>query len=443
MKPWQIAALFGASLLMFSSGCSYSSFGFEDALRPPKTMGDEAEIEGLISGSAGGSYTLKYPKNGSYRSAIIMNDLDGDDVDEAVAFFKLKDDAASVRMLVMNESEGAWRVAGEFNTETTDVDCVDFADINPGDGLEIIVGYTTYSPNINFLSCYSYGDGKTETIQSGQNYSAFYCGNLDGRGKSEVITFSLYNADTEAKANMLEFSEAKNALYTKATAEMDPNVVKYRNVELSYFSNGVKGVVVDGSYADEQLSSQVIYYNTELALLRNPLYKGKDKSPTLRSSGILSRDIDNDQNIEIPLTAKLPYRGAENEALVADKLSWYCFNPEKEETELKKVMAANFGLNYTFRIPDEWADRTYTALNNSAERTMTFYEWTDSKLGALLFEIRVFDLEQWDLGRDIEDYSLIYRDSKYAYAMKNGSSNSAMALSDDKIKTSFSVLDGG
>ena len=45
-------------------------------------MGDEAEIEKLISKTAGSNYTLKYPKSGSYRSAISMNDLNGNGVDD-------------------------------------------------------------------------------------------------------------------------------------------------------------------------------------------------------------------------------------------------------------------------------------------------------------------------------------------------------------------------
>ena len=104
------AAALGAALLCCAGGCSITDIGKEDLLRPPKTMGDEAEIEALISKAAPNGYTLKYPKNGSYRSAIIMHDINGDNVNEAIAFFREKDSAAGVHMLMMCEIDGDWEI---------------------------------------------------------------------------------------------------------------------------------------------------------------------------------------------------------------------------------------------------------------------------------------------------------------------------------------------
>ena len=53
------AAVIATVLLMFASGCDFTDFGSENMLRPPKSMGDEAEIEQLIADTANGDYTLK------------------------------------------------------------------------------------------------------------------------------------------------------------------------------------------------------------------------------------------------------------------------------------------------------------------------------------------------------------------------------------------------
>ena len=68
LKP-VAAALLGAAMLAAASGCDFSDFGREDMLRPPKTMGDEAEIEKLIAENAPGGSTRKYPKRGANRSS--------------------------------------------------------------------------------------------------------------------------------------------------------------------------------------------------------------------------------------------------------------------------------------------------------------------------------------------------------------------------------------
>lgn len=105
-----ISALVLGSMLVGLSGCNITDFSAENLLRPPKAVGDEAEIEQLIAKTADSGYTLKYPKNGKFRSAIIMTDLDGNDSNEAVAFFRNSDETSSVHMLVMYSKDNSWRL---------------------------------------------------------------------------------------------------------------------------------------------------------------------------------------------------------------------------------------------------------------------------------------------------------------------------------------------
>ena len=438
MKLKNLAAVILAASTALLCGCNIADLSFEESLRPPRTMGDEAEIEKLISKTAGSNYTLKYPKSGSYRSAIIMNDLNGDGVDEAIAFFKGKDETAGVHMLLMYDQDGEWKTSGDYVTETTDVDCVDFADIDENDGLEIIVGYTTYTPNVNFLACYTYSNGVTDTIQAGQNYSSFYCGNLDNNGKSEIITLSLFSAENQAKASMLSYSKEKKQIFVKASAPMDPNVVKIKSIGMSDFDGSVKGVVVDGSFASEELVTQVIYYNQSLAVLRNPLYKEKQKNPTTRTVSVLSTDFDGDSKLEIPMAEKLPFHGEDMALTVADKISWCSFNPANETLTVKSVVAENRKCGFSVKQPSKWVDRSYTAIND--ENSMKLYEWVNNALGEELFEVKAFDVSAWDKGK-IDGFTLIYRDNRYAYAFTNPQGKSPMKLTNDEIKTAFSVTD--
>ena len=439
MKFKLTAALLGAVVLVSAGGCNFMELSLEDALRPPKTMGDEAEIEQLISDSAKGGYTLKYPKNGNYRSAIIMRDLDGDKADEAIAFFHGKDETAKIHMLVMNESDGKWQIAGDYVTETTDVDCVDFSNITESPELEILVGYTTYTPNVNFLSCYTYSNGTTSTIQAGQSYSAFYCGSLDNSGKDGVMTLNLFTADNEAKATLLEYDKEKRMLFAKASVSMDPNVVKFRHVVFGELEDNVKGIVVDGAYASDELVTQAIYFNNDLAVLRNPLYRERYKNLTLRTVSVYSEDVDNDRIVDIPTVEKLPSAGVDSAVKITDKVTRNTFSPAAETLNRKNDYAINFDYGFLVKIPATWQSGTYTA---AVENTsMKFYAWQDKKLGSELFEIRSFDAAAWDQGKDNDGYTVIYRDNRYAYAFRNETvADSPFYLTDNEIKTAFSVL---
>ena len=439
MKLRVPAAILGACMLLSANGCSFLELGLDDALRPPKTMGDEAEIEKLISDSAKGSYILKYPKNGNYRSAIITKDLDGDDTAEAIAFFRGKEETTRLHMLVMYETDDGWRVSGDFVTETTDVDCVDFAKVTGTDRLDILTGYSTYSPNVSFLSCYSYHDGDTNSVSAGQSYSAFYCGSLGQNNRSEVVTLSLYSADNEAKATLLEYNSEKHALYAKSSVAMDPSVVSYRHVIFGELGGGARGLAVDGAYADEELCTQVIYYNRDLAVLRNPLYREKVKNVTLRTAEVFSEDNNGDGLIDIPTVEKLPYEDIESRDITADKVTRYTFDVANESLVRENDFALNHAYNFCVKIPEDWESDTFTAqLEGNA---MRFFEWTGKSLGSPIFEIRAFEAAKWEQGKETDGYTLIYRDNRYAYALKNNTDpDSRFTLTDDEIKKSFSLL---
>ena len=77
---------------------------------------------------------------------------------------------------------------------------------------------------------------------------------------------------------------------------------------------------------------------------------------------------------------------------------------------------------------------------DSANSLITFYDCNKESLGDRLFEIKVFDAAQWDKGQNNDDYTLIYKDNRYAYTFNNYNSSGEHSLTDDEIKTAFSVL---
>ena len=434
------AATIGALLLGGSCGCNIADLSRDNLLRPPKSMGDEAEIEQLIASTAKDGYTLKYPKSGSNRSAIIMHDLDNDNVDEAIAFFREKDGSTGVHMLVMYVSDDEWKVSANFNTETTDVDCVAFADIDDSSSQEILTGYATYTPGVNFLAVYRYRNGKTEMIEAGQNYSAFYCGVTSSDEKNRVFTLSLFSTENEAKASMLEYDKQRKSLYTKASVPMDGNVVSYKNVSFTDLGDNVRGLVVDGLLTSGGMNTQVLYYDSLQNALLNPLYRESSQNPTQRGNEVVSADVSNDMKCEIPTVHALPYNATSGAVSSADQLVWNHFDAKTDTLLPQQRTVANYKFGYTVKLPDRWMDGTFTALLDESGSQMSFYEWDKENIAAKLFDIAVYKVSDWDQGIGHDTHTLIYKDNRYAYTFKNEKSGSALALDDNEIKTAFSLL---
>lgn len=436
-----ICAVLLCTFTLSASGCNSADIGTDNLIRPPKTVGDEAEIEQLIADTAGSEYTLKYPKSGNYRSAIVMKDLDLDGTDEAIAFYRTQNESkAEIHMLVMYSSNDEWKLSGNCIIEATDIDCIDFADVTGSGSLEILSGYTTYNSSINNLACHSYSNGKTEKLTVESSYSSFYCSDFDGDGISEAMLLSLYTTENDATANMLVYNKERNCLYSKASVKMDPNITRYKNITVTKTEENQNALIVDGCFANEDTVTQVIYFNQKMSVLRNPLFKEKDKNITQRSANILCTDINNDLIVEIPVVNKLPATSDEDKSTVADKINWNSFYIKDEILNHLTEQIADYENGYSFTVPETWVDGTYTARLDKEKRSMSFFEWEADKLGQKLFEIRAFDLEQWDIGESSDAYTLILKNENTAYAFADVNDESPLSISEDNIKTSCSLM---
>ena len=140
IKAIAITALILTSSLL--AGCASSGFDNSNLLRPPRTTGDKAKIQEIIEERAGGDYTLKYPNDGSYRSAIINKDLDGDETNEAIVFYKPSASDESTRILIIKNFDGTWKDIGDYAGGNTDVDKVEIGDVTGNGTLDIIVGWS-------------------------------------------------------------------------------------------------------------------------------------------------------------------------------------------------------------------------------------------------------------------------------------------------------------
>ena len=114
------------------------------------------------------------------------------------------------------------------------------------------------------------------------------------------MSFVLYTTENEALASMLDYNEDSKSLYAKAMANMDPNVVKYKNIAVTKLDNDITGVVVDGTSANEVTNTQVIFYSRDLAILRNPLFKEKAKIITRHHRSSV-RTLTRTESLKFPL----------------------------------------------------------------------------------------------------------------------------------------------
>ena len=109
---------------MLISGCSYTNTDIQELMMPPRLTGDEAKIQNAISESANNkSHTFKYPQRGDYRSAIIMYDIDGDGMNEAIAFYQMDfTEVNDINIVIIDQKDDQWEQIAMFKVPASDID---------------------------------------------------------------------------------------------------------------------------------------------------------------------------------------------------------------------------------------------------------------------------------------------------------------------------------
>ncbi|MBQ8001680.1 MAG: hypothetical protein IJ298_10910 [Ruminococcus sp.] len=428
-------------LLIFSlCGCDAITFNVIELMSPPKATGEKAAIQELIDTEAGSGYTLKYPQNGNYRSAITTMDYDADGVEEAIAFYLPAGEAQTVHLLIMDNINGEWITVGNHTSKSTAVDRLLFTDLDADGISEIIVGWNTYNALVKDLSLYMTSTGASTEIICETQYSDLLCYDFTGNGKEELLLLSLYTADKPAAASLVTLNDTKNSLYTISSAPLDGDVVSFAKLQTGRVFYGQQGAVIDGITTVGTYNTQLLYYSEYFASLQVVSFAGDTPTNQAeRSYAVLSQDIDGDGIIEIPNTFKLRIDDIQTEAVPAALIYWCEYNATGN-MEINETQVTSLVYSLRFTVPDKWGDN-YTAYVNYSSGEITFYEWTqDNKPGDVILIIRMFTPDVWNDGVSAKGYTELSRSDSYVYAFITPGLNSSMMLTNEEITEAFTLI---
>ncbi len=439
MKKRILLIVVAAVLLFALGGCEMVSFDVSELMSPPKATGEKADIQKLIDKEAGTDYTLKYPQNGSFRSAITTMDFDSDSVDEAIAFYLPTGEAQTIQLLIMDRIDDEWVVVGNHTSKSTMVDRLQFADLD-GDGKrEIVVGWSTYNPLVNDLSVYLVNSDNTSTeIISDNKYSDFLCGNFTNSGKEELLLLSLYTPERPASAVLVALNDTKNSLYTVSDTPIDADVTSFAKLQTGNVFEGQFGAVLDGITSAGAYNTQIIYFSEYFAQLQRMSFtEDTPSNQAVRNYAVLSQDIDNDGVIEIPNTFKMNIDPTQTDAVPAALIYW-CEYSSFGYLSTDEIQAASLVYGCRFSIPDKW--QNFTANVNYSTGEITFYEWKEKDTqGEALLVIKMFTHEQFNDGTSAKGYTELAKNDSYVYAFITFETNSSMLLTNEEIIEAFSL----
>ena len=214
------AALSAAPVLL--TGCTFGS-SIDNLMAPPKLSAQQEQIYGALTEATGQNISLKYPKSGKYLSAFIVEDIDGDGVDEAVVFYErngLGVDEITLRINVLDQDDGNWRSVCDTAAAGAEIEKVMISKLGDNERVNLIIGSSLINRSEKNVTVYNYDqtEGNIAPTFFSESYSFMDVTDLDGDEKNEFLLLTgsangapagaeVYQLDEEGKAVEMSFSE--------------------------------------------------------------------------------------------------------------------------------------------------------------------------------------------------------------------------------------------
>ncbi len=419
-------------------GCNLFAADTAELLSPPLLSGDLKPISDIIAKTAGEGYSLKYPSRGDYRSAVIREDIDGDGLLEAFAFYSTTDgETVNMNINVIAKKNGQWESAATQKIVAGGVDRIEFCDLDSDGVKEILVGWEIYGTSEMQLAVYGFSSA-TLTQRMLQKYTHFKTCDLDANGKNEI--FIVKTATAQNSNTALIFALTDKGITEISSCELDSTSKTFNEPIISTLSNGKPAVYID-EIKGAGAVTEVLFFEKDV--LVNPLYSKETKETvaTLRSVSFSVTDINGDEILEIPIQANVPsvLRNDANEKLYLT--NWCSFNGENLTVQRTSMINMNDG--YSFTVPARWIGNI-AVLKNTTTRVREIYRYNSEEdvIGESLILFEAMSVSQWkeETLRGSDGVEIIKKDGIVFVAYISDAAR-AEGITEDTVKSSFSLFE--
>lgn len=383
-------------ILNLLSGCSLAGLDSQGLISPPRANADQQGIHALLRGEEG-EINFVYPKNGEFRSAVIMRDFTGDSNEDALGF--CTDAEGGINLRFMQKEGNTWSTIASVKNPATQVDRVCFGDLNGDKVEEIIVGWGAPQSMTATLSIYRYSGGKIQEFTLDHGYNEFAVTDFDADGIQELFTATTFTKteeeggkDKKAVARVFAFEDKPVMLYS---CLLNDAVVRYTALSFGGIDSQKNGVVLEGVLGEGSTVSQLLYIENDRLLSplsSKPLQKKYNffQRPALVT--VAAKDINGDGQLELPKVTLQPnYTPETASGSYAYYVDWVQLDTETMEHWMVERDIYNIPDNYMLVLPTGRDIASY----QDTEGELTFKELILDDAGEVLYTQRLFTIKSF------------------------------------------------
>ncbi len=422
------------------TGCEAFTFSVDELLVAPSISDDQEALKQALYDNVGHSVTLAYPQSGDYRSAFVIEDLDGDSNDEALVFYTESSATASgtgenVRVAVFDkDSGGDWNAMYEIAGGGSSVDTVIV--LNYGDVTDIVIGYGTSVHDESVVSIYRYENGVLRSTYDGW-YTEMISADIDLCGTDEIVLFK--KSGTAVSVGVIKSSDGLS--YVTAERMLTSSVSAISNYVCGILYGETGALFIDVTDEDGYLLTEVVYLSGDNLVCLSSM-DSELLWTTERTGGYLSMDYDGDGVVEIPTLGLFSgYSGGSGAEYMVNWLSY-----SEEELLFTAESSSYYSLSDTFifKLPSRWTNFV-SVLRDSDTGEITFVEYdrTADSLSEMTMLLSIISVSSRSLDTYLDDgYTLITETDSMAYLYKKlADDDEPLLLTSDEISDNLYIIE--
>jgi hypothetical protein len=316
------------------------------------------------------------PTGGNYRQSLQLRDIDGDGVNEALAFFSVTGEHPLRIAIYRAESNGDYKTALTIDGDGTSIELIDYLDLDSDGHTELLIGWRQ-SADVKMMALYSIRDYVAVRMMA-TDYSAYSVADFDKNGKGEL---AVIRHDRAAfKGNVECYSIDLDGEVVSSVAPLSSGTEDIVKINAGTLNDGSNALFVDAGFNGGLI--------TDVFILSDGTWKNITINQsygysvfTARSSLINYRDVDGDGIIEIPLPRELPGLGETHYKV----LDWYSLDGVGSDQFILTTYHNTYDGWYLI-IPASWRGKiTVRREDKIGERTIIFSLWDSATYTATDF----------------------------------------------------------
>ncbi len=409
------------------TGCSNFGMNAEDLMRPPKLSAEQQNIYSALSAAIGEEILLKYPQEGEFRSAFIMNDIDYDGEEEALVFYTTAA-GGNVRLNILDRRGDKWYSMYDGVGLGPEVTSISFPYITRNDRNNIVVSFDLLSRKQKKLCVYSFKDSKL-IEEFSADYTDCIIQDFDGDNRAELfLLYKVYDLQI-AKASLVDTLFNIGPLTVMNEIDLSPEVSEYVKLSVEHrVEEGKEGAAVKEYYniCIDGRSSGGSYYTEVVGISNNTLTNRLDQfamKATLRSTALMTQDRNHDGIMDIPAGIAIQNWSIASEESPVKLIQWYNYIDDALLPTTHTLIHETFGFSLDY--PPSWNGTNISVKEQSDGFEWRIYEfdahladqdgYDEKGVGPELLRIRVYQNNDYFDNTSAEGYSRIGGNEEYVY----------------------------